>query len=74
MKINSINAWPTTLPALPESTIATYGTKTRRNRPGVAKPFAPPAPPDEETIRRLNALAAKNPFCTPYKAKKHELL
>ncbi len=71
MTKNSIQAWPA---ALPESTITTYSIQTRKNRPGVVKLLAPPTPPDEATIRRLNDLATKNPFCTHYKVRKHELL
>ena len=33
-----------------------------------------PAPPDEWRTRELNALAKKYPFCTYYKAKKHDML
>jgi hypothetical protein len=71
MKTNPINAWPL---ALPESTIAAYNSKTRRSRSGLKLLVSPPAPPDEATIRRLNELAAKNPFCTHYKVRKYDLL
>ncbi|HXB06220.1 MAG TPA: hypothetical protein VNW04_03875 [Puia sp.] len=71
MKTNSINAW---LPALPESTTSTFTVKPRRNKPGIPLLLQPPNPPDEETIRRLNELASKNPFCIRYKVREHELL
>jgi hypothetical protein len=71
MKTNSINAWPST-PA--DSTMSTFTVKPRRSKPGIEKLLAEPTPPDEETVRRLNALAAKNPFCTRHKVKKHDLL
>jgi hypothetical protein len=34
----------------------------------------PPTAPDEATIRRLNQLATKYPFCPHYRVRKHELL
>ena len=71
MKTNGSHAWPATAP---ETTISVYNSQTRRNRPGVVKQLLLPAPPDETTIRRLNELAKKGPFCAPLKAKKHELL
>ena len=71
MKTNSINAWPL---ALPDSTMSTFTVKPRRNRPGNEKLLAPPSPPDEETIRRLNALAAQKPFCNCHKVKERDLL
>jgi hypothetical protein len=69
MKTNVITAWPS---ALPDATIAPFSTSTSRSRPGVVKLLPAPTPPDEETIRRLNELAAKNPFCSMHKVKKHE--
>jgi len=71
MKTNPIQAWPL---ALPESTIAAYNSKTRRNRSGSKLIVPPPTPPDEATIRRLNELAGKNPFCIYYKVRKYDLL
>jgi hypothetical protein len=71
MKTNPIQAWPL---ALPESTIAAYNSKTRRNRTGAKLIAAPPAIPDEVTIRRLNELAGMSPFCAHYKVRKYELL
>jgi hypothetical protein len=32
-----------------------------------------PEPPDEATIRQLNALANQHPFCRLHHVKKHEL-
>ncbi|HVU96106.1 MAG TPA: hypothetical protein VHE34_12820 [Puia sp.] len=71
MKTNPIHAWPL---ALPESTISAYNSKTRRSRSGSKLLIPPPAPPDEATIRHLNELAKRKPFCTHYKVRKHELL
>jgi hypothetical protein len=33
-----------------------------------------PTPPDATTVRKLNALAAKHPFCALHKVKKHDTL
>jgi hypothetical protein len=71
MKTNSIHAWPS---ALPESKISIFSSPTRRNRTGVVKKILPPDPPDEATIRRLNELARKNPFCTHHRVRKYDLL
>ena len=71
MKTDPIHAWP---PALPESTITAYNSKTRRSRPDSKLLVPPPVPPDDATIRRLNELAARKPFCTHYKVRKHDLL
>jgi len=71
MKKNPIHAWPL---ALPESTIVAYNSKTRRTRSDAKLLVPPPAQPDETTIRHLNELAKKKPFCSHYKARKHELL
>jgi hypothetical protein len=70
MKTNSPVSHPT---ILPESSLIAYPV-TRKNRPGIVKLLPPPVPPDEKTIRRLNEIAAKHPFCTFYKARKYDLL
>jgi hypothetical protein len=49
-------------------------TPSRRQKSGVIKLITSPAPPDENTIRRLNALASRRPFCTQHKVKKHDPL
>jgi hypothetical protein len=51
-----------------------HAGKSRQGRKGLVKRLDSPAPPDELTIRKLNELAAKRPFCTPHKAKTHEIL
>jgi len=38
------------------------------------KLLSPPLPPDEKTIRRLNALASELPFCRLHRVKKHDTL
>jgi hypothetical protein len=48
--------------------------KSRRQKSGVVKLITSPAPPDENTIRNLNALASRRPFSTPHKVKKHDTL
>jgi len=71
MKTNPIHAWPL---ALPESTITAYNANIRRSQSGSKLLVPPPTPPDEATIRRLNELACRKPFCTHYRVRKHELL
>jgi len=51
-----------------------HAGKARQSRPGLVKRLDSPAPPDELIIRKLNELAAKRPFCSPHKVKKHEIL
>ena len=67
MKTNSPKTWPA---MVPESIL----TAKPRPRPGVIKLLTHPAPPDDKTIRRLNALAAKHPFCVLHRVKKHDTL
>jgi hypothetical protein len=69
--INSFTAWPT---LLPEPNATARAGKSRQSRPGLNKRLDSPAPPDELTIRKLNELAAKRPFCTLHKVKKYEIL
>ena len=71
METKSLTIWPI---LLPESSMTAYNTKSQRQRPGVVKLMPPPAPPDEKTIRQLNALAAKPPFCSLHRVKKHDPL
>jgi hypothetical protein len=40
----------------------------------VIKLMTPPPPPDENMVRRLNALAAQQPFCKQHRVKKHDTL
>jgi hypothetical protein len=53
---------------------ATLTARPRRQKPGVIKLLTPPLPPDDKTIRNLNALAAKHPFCQLHRVKKHDTL
>ena len=72
MKKNSMATRPM---ILQEPTLTAFNTsKIHRQRPGVVKLLPPPPPPDEKTLMELNALAAKHPFCTLYKVKKHDPL
>jgi hypothetical protein len=71
MKQNSFATRPT---ILLESSFTAYNTKVQRQRSGVVKLMPPPTPPDASTIRQLNALAAKHPFCSLHKVKKHDTL
>jgi hypothetical protein len=53
---------------------AASATRPRRQNQGVIKLLISPPPPDEKTIRSLNALAAKQPFCKLHRVKKHDTL
>jgi hypothetical protein len=68
---NTFTPWPA---LLPESTLTVHSAPTRRSRSGLIKRLDTPAPPDEITVQKLNELATKHPFCTPYKVKKHDML
>ena len=48
--------------------------KSRPQKPGVVKLLAPPPQPDEHTIRKLNTLASRQPFCVLHRVKKHDML
>jgi hypothetical protein len=75
---NKICMKPSTLALLPpqlsESTLTAYSSKTQRQKPGIVKLMPPPVPPDEKTIRELNALASKHPFCRLHSVKRHDTL
>jgi len=45
-----------------------------RNKSALVKRITLPAPPDEATIKKLNDLAAKHPFCSLHRVKKHDPL
>ncbi|WP_431216741.1 hypothetical protein ACQ86N_20545 [Puia sp. P3] len=68
---NSLISWPT---LLSESTMTVHPGKSSRNKPALIKRITLPAPPDEATIQRLNELAAKHPFCSLHRVKKHDTL
>lgn len=70
METNPLAIWPT---FLSESPMTAY-TKAQRPRGGVIKLMPPPTPPDEATIRKLNELAAKQPFCVLHRVKRHDTL
>jgi hypothetical protein len=70
MKTNTLKSWPS---ILPKPTPISF-KKTRGNRPALIKHLPAVTPPDEKTIRRLNELAASQPFCKLHTVKKHELL
>lgn len=71
MTTNSLSNWPSIAPA---RTMVVLGTRSRRPKPGVVKLIISPAPPDENTIRKLNALASRRPFSAQHKVKKHDPL
>jgi hypothetical protein len=51
-----------------------YTTTAKKTRPGLLKLLTPTAPPDEATVRKLNELATRPPFCKLHRVKKHDLL
>jgi hypothetical protein len=72
MKKKSIATWPA---HLSESSIAIYNpAKSQKRTSGVVKLMPSVPPPDEKTIRDLNALASMPPFCTFRKARRHDTL
>lgn len=73
MKKNSVATRPM---ILQEPTLTTFIiNKPHRQKVGIVKLLPPSSPPpDEKTLMELNALASQRPFCTPHKAKKHDLL
>jgi hypothetical protein len=64
MRAESFTGWPE----------VTLTARPRLQKPGVIKLLTPPSPPDDKTIRRLNALAAKQPFCRFHRVNKHDTL
>jgi hypothetical protein len=48
--------------------------RPRRQKSRMIKLLSPPLPPDEKTVRQLNALASKLPFCRLHRVKKHDTL
>jgi hypothetical protein len=74
MTTNSLSNWPSIAPARTERTMKVLSIRSRRQKSGVVKLITSPAPPDENTIRHLNALASRRPFNTPHKVKKHDTL
>ena len=68
MNTKSLATWQS------HTTMTAFSSTSRKNRAGVVKLLETPAPPNEETIRRLNDLARKFPFCRLHSVKKHELL
>jgi hypothetical protein len=68
MNTKSLAIWPS------QTTMTAFSSTSRKYRTGVIKLLEPPIPPNEETIRRLNDLAHRFPFCTLHKVKKHDLL
>ena len=76
MKAKSITSWSSvpTDPTVRTAHMTAYPSTTRKNKPGLVKLLTPPAPPDEATVRKLNELATRQPFCTLHRVKKHDLL
>jgi hypothetical protein len=68
MRVESLSSWPKIIPD------AKLTTRPRRQKQGVIKLLAAPQPPDENTIRQLNSLGSKQPFCKLHRVKKHDPL
>ena len=62
------------LPNILSERLMTAVNKVEWPETGVVKLMPPPNPPDETTIRKLNELAAKHPFCAFHRVKKHDTL
>jgi hypothetical protein len=71
MTTNSLSNYPS---LAAEHSMTAINTRPRRQRAGVVKLITSPAPPDENTVHKLNALAGSRPFCTRHKVKKHDTL
>lgn len=72
MKTKSLASWPA---LLPENALTAYNpSKTQRQKQGVVKLMPPIPPPDEKTIRELNELASRRPFCAFRKVRRHDTL
>ncbi|MBN8853415.1 MAG: hypothetical protein J0H07_16275 [Sphingobacteriales bacterium] len=72
MKEKSLATWPA---LLPESSIPIYNPgKSQQRSSGVVKLLQSVPPPNEKTIRDLNALASTPPFCTFRKARRYDML
>jgi hypothetical protein len=67
MRAEFLTSWPA---MNPEALIVTH----RQQRPRMINLPPPPTPPDEKTVRRLNALASKPPFCKLHRVRKHDTL
>lgn len=58
-----------------ENSLVVYNPgKSQKRAQGVIKLMPPVPPPDERTIRELNALASQPPFCAFRKVRRHETL
>ncbi|HET6255981.1 MAG TPA: hypothetical protein VFE32_18030 [Puia sp.] len=68
MRVESLTNWPKIIPE------ATLTARPRRQKPAVVKLLMPPPPPDEKTVRQLNSLAARQPFCKLHRVKRHDPL
>ena len=74
MTTNSLSNQPAITSERNERTMMALSTRSRRQKAGVVKLITSSAPPDENTIRQLNALASRRPFSTQHKVKKHDTL
>jgi len=74
MTTNSLSNWPSIASERNERTMMVLSTRSRRQKAGVVKLITSPPPPNENTVRQLNALASRRPFGTPHKVKKHDPL
>jgi len=53
---------------------ATLIVTHRQQKPRMINLLPPPSPPDEKTVRWLNALASQPPFCKLHRVRKHDTL
>jgi len=72
MTTKSLASWPA---HLPEKALTAYNPgKSQRQKQGVVKLMPPVSPPNEKTIRELNELASRRPFCAFRKVRRHDML
>lgn len=70
MKSNTLATLPM---LLPEPSLAAFNGRLLRQRTEIIQlPLA--AQPDESTVKKLNQLAGKYPFCILYRARKYDML
>jgi len=68
MKAEFFTGWPA---MSPETTLT---VTHRQQKPRMLNLLSQPPPPDEKTVRRLNALASNPPFCKLHRVRKHDTL
>jgi hypothetical protein len=68
MRAEFFSSWPAMSPE------AMLTVTHHQQKPRMISLLPPPSPPDEKTVRRLNALASNPPFCKHHRVRKHDTL